>query len=57
MTIYFKTKSTIDISQEIAEVIAAKLNKGCEEWLVFKDKNDVTFLIINLSEVEFIGEN
>lgn len=55
MKINFKSKVTVEISDEIVEAIIKGLEKGVDGWQVFKNTKNEIFLIINLKEVEFIA--
>jgi len=54
MKIVFNNGREIEISQEVANILQKKILEGAKQWQTFSD-NDVVFLMVNLSEVSFIG--
>lgn len=50
----FISGRTVWVSQEIAEVINKNIIKGCGKFQTFTNEHDITFLFVNLSEVESI---
>jgi len=54
-TIYFKNGTTKVVDQEIIEIINNRVTEGCGTFQTFSDKNNVCFLIINISEISHVA--
>lgn len=54
LRIKFKNGDTIDVSQDVANLIGKRMMEGAKPFQVFFDENNKTFLIINLGEIVYI---
>ena len=54
MTIKFRNKTELDITQEVSNILKQRILEGCNEWQIFSDENDEPFLFINISEINAI---
>ena len=54
MIIHFKNGKTLQISQEIAEIINTRILQGCNKYQTFSDTSGKLVLIVNLEEVVYI---
>jgi len=50
-TIHMKSKAMINVGKEVIEKISASLETN---WHVYKDTDSEIFIIIQISEIEFI---
>ena len=55
MTIHFKNGKTLEISQEIAEIINTRILQGCNKYQTFSDKFKKLVMIVNLEEIIYIS--
>ena len=56
MVITFKSGNKVKITQQTANIIHDQIVKGCSKFQCFSDENNNSILIINLDEIECIGE-
>ena len=49
--IHFKDGSSIEVDQELVD----KLMENIKEWNIFKDKNEIIFLVIHSTEILYIA--
>lgn len=54
MTIHFKNGKTLDVSQEIAEIINTRILQGCNKYQTFSGKSGKLILVVNLEEIVYI---
>lgn len=54
MKIIFNNGKSVEISQEIAEIINKKLIDGSKQWQTFSNEHGKVFLMINLNEISYI---
>lgn len=54
MTIKFRNKTELDITQEVANILKKRILEGCNNWQIFCDDNNEPFLFINISEIDAI---
>ena len=54
MTIHFKNGKTLDVSQEIAELINTRILQGYNKYQTFSDKSGKLILVVNLEEIVYI---
>ena len=54
MIIHFKNGKTLEISQEIAEIINTRILQGCNSYQTFSNASGKLVLIVNLEEIVYI---
>ena len=54
MIIHFKNGKTLEISQEIAELINTRILQGYNKYQTFSDKSGKLVLVVNLEEIVYI---
>ncbi len=54
LRIKFKNGDTLDVSQDVVDLIGKRIMEGTKQFQVFFDENNKTFLIINLEEILYI---
>src|SRR5690606_2450692 len=53
-TVHFKNGTRLEISQEVANLLAKAISAGSPQWQVFTDQHGNSFIFINLNEVTYI---
>jgi len=56
MTIHFKNGTIKVITQDVAEILKENIIKGCKDFQIFTDENNIVILFIKLSEIVYIDK-
>lgn len=54
MKIYFKNETSLEITEDIGEVLYKQITTGCNKFQIFTNQYGKVILILNLDEVVYI---
>ena len=54
-TIYFKNGTTVEITQEVANIIRDRTLSGCGKFQCFSNEKDDVYFIVNLEDVAYVA--